>query len=401
MTTRVTRAKSGSGLVSKQSSTIAGGITRKRAALGDVSNVNKENAKAVLKAAAAAVKPRITTRSSSTSLPKVKEEASVAEPAKKKRTNTKVEAPGSKHEPTRKKIKVSDTKDWDDLDAEDASDPLMVSEYVVEIFDYMNELEISTLPNPDYMATQKDLQWSMRGILVDWLIEVHAKFRLLPETLFLAINIIDRFLSLRVVSLAKLQLVGITAMFIAAKYEEVLAPSIQSFVYMADNGYTDDEILTAERYVLGVLDFNLSYPNPMNFLRRNSKADNYDIQTRTVAKYFMEISCLDHRFLKYPPSMIAAAGMYLARRTLYRGDWDANLVHYSGYKESEIKPVEALMLDYLGSEPVRHDAFFKKYANKKFMKASIFVRDWLIKHGYSKPSENGEDRNYKQGRMLA
>jgi len=177
------------------------------------------------------------------------------------------------------------------------------------------------MPNPNYMDEQKELQWKMRAILVDWLIEVHNKFRLLPETLYLTVNIIDRFLSLRVVSLVKLQLVGITAMFIAAKYEEVVAPSIQNFIYMTDNGYTDEEILKAERYVLQVLDFSLQYPSPMSFLRRASKADNYDIQTRTLAKYLMEISLVDHRFLPYPPSLIAAAGLYLARKMLCRGEW--------------------------------------------------------------------------------
>ena len=61
----------------------------------------------------------------------------------------------------------------------------------------------------------------MRGILTDWLVQVHVRFRLMPETLFLCINIIDRFLSVRVVSLAKLQLVGITCLFITAKVEEI------------------------------------------------------------------------------------------------------------------------------------------------------------------------------------
>ena len=86
------------------------------------------------------------------------------------------------------------------------------------------------------MDNQKELKWKMRAILVDWIIEVHTKFRLLPETLFLAVNIIDRFLSLRVVSLVKLQLVGVTALFIASKFEEVMSPSIQSFLYMAEDG---------------------------------------------------------------------------------------------------------------------------------------------------------------------
>ena len=208
-----------------------------------------------------------------------------------------------------------------DLDAEDYDDPLMVAEYVVEIFDYLKALEEPTMPNPDYMGFQHHLEWHLRGVLVDWLVEVHTRFHLLPETIFLAINIIDRFLSARVVELEKLQLVGITAMFIASKYEEVLSPHVQNFRHVADDGFTEDEILKAERFVLSALNYDLSYPNPMNFLRRISKADNYDIQTRTLGKYLLEISLLDHKFMRYRPSHIAAASMYLARLVLERGEW--------------------------------------------------------------------------------
>lgn len=207
------------------------------------------------------------------------------------------------------------------LDLEDHDDPLMVSEYVVEIFEYLKELEVTTMANPNYMDDQQELEWKMRGILVDWLLEVHTRFRLLPETLFLAVNIIDRFLSTKIVQLDRLQLVGVTAMFIASKYEEVLSPHVQNFIHVADDGFTEDEILSAERFVLTALNYDLSYPNPMNFLRRISKADNYDIQTRTLGKYLLEIGCLDHRFIEHPPSLVAAAAMYLARLVLERGPW--------------------------------------------------------------------------------
>jgi hypothetical protein len=175
------------------------------------------------------------------------------------------------------------------------------------------------------MDAQPNLKWEMRSLLTDWLIEVHHKFRLLPETLFLAVNLVDRFLSARVVSLAKLQLVGLTCLFIAAKYEEVICPTVQNFLFMADGGYTDDEILSAEKYVLTTLEFDMSYPNPMHFLRRVSKAEGYDIQTRTLAKYLMEMSCVDHRFLPYGPSLLAAAGVYMARLVLDRPEWVSRL----------------------------------------------------------------------------
>ncbi|KAJ2964145.1 hypothetical protein NQZ79_g1003 [Umbelopsis isabellina] len=284
-----------------------------------------------------------------------------------------------------KALKVA-SQNWTDLDAEDKNDPMMVTEYVNEIFEYMRVLELETLPQANYMDSQKELVWKMRGILVDWLMEVHCNFGLLPETLFLAVNIIDRFLSARVVSLVKLQLVGVTALFVASKYEEVMAPSIKNFTFMADGSLKDADILKAERYVLQVLDFQLCYPNPMHFLRRASKADSYDIYTRTVAKYFMEIPLVDHRFMACPPSLISATALFLAKKMLSRGDWDANLVHYSGYKETQLRKWAELMLDYLAQEPA-HDAFFKKYASKKFMKASIFVRDWMVKYYNNRPTE--------------
>lgn len=208
-----------------------------------------------------------------------------------------------------------------DLDAEDSEDPLMVAEYVHDIFDYLKVLERTTLPNPDYMEHQDDLDWHERNVLIDWLIEVHQKFSLLPETLFLAINILDRFLSHKIAQLAKLQLVGVTAMFIAAKYEEVLSPHVANFAYVTDTQCSEADILSAERYILATLDYDLSYPNPMNFLRRISKADNYDIQTRTLGKYLLEIGVVDHKFMAHRPSLIAAASMYMSRMILGRGEW--------------------------------------------------------------------------------
>ena len=207
------------------------------------------------------------------------------------------------------------------VDAADVDDPLLVAEYATEIFEYLLDLEEKTLPNPDYMDHQEELEWKMRGILVDWLIEVHARFYLLPETLFLTVNIIDRFLSLKVVQLDRLQLVGVTAMFIASKYEEVLTPHVANFRHVADDGFSVDEILSTERYMLSALNYDLSYPNPMDFLRRISKADNYDIRTRTLGKYMVEISLLDHRFMRYRQSHLAAAAMYLAWMILDRGEW--------------------------------------------------------------------------------
>ncbi|KAI1638190.1 cyclin-like protein [Biscogniauxia mediterranea] len=444
--TRMTRAKAAAldvdvmsqpakqPLQAKKAATNANtGATRKRAALGDVSNVGKGEVAEGKKAAAGAkiglvskaAQPagvqksnaRTTTRAvlgaKETKKTEVKRAGSgsgaIGAVSKRKATATTTvkQDNAEEGEPVRKKANTADKKQErveakeafqeavekaeeeflaapapyvypegvKDLDSEDLDDPLMAAEYATDIFEYMRDLEVKSQPNPQYMLHQDDLEWKTRGILIDWLIEVHTRFHLLPETLFLAINIIDRFLSEKVVQLDRLQLVGITAMFIASKYEEVLSPHVANFEHIADNGFTTAEILSAERFILTTLNYDLSYPNPMNFLRRISKADNYDIQSRTIGKYLMEISLLDHRFMAYRPSHVAAAAMYMSRLVLDRGEWDATITYYSGYTEEEIEPVFELMVDYL-VRPVIHEAFYKKYANKKFMKASIMTRAW-------------------------
>jgi G2/mitotic-specific cyclin 2 len=184
-----------------------------------------------------------------------------------------------------------------------------------------NPRQLDVLPDPDYMSGQTEITWHMRETLVDWLLQVHMRYHMLPETLWIAINLVDRFLSKRIVSLVKLQLVGVTAMFIAAKYEEILAPSVDEFVFLTESGYTREEILKGESIVLQTLEFRVSqYCSPYSWMRKISKADDYEIQTRTLAKFLTELTLLDWRFLAVKPSLVAAVGMYSARRML-GGDW--------------------------------------------------------------------------------
>ncbi|KAJ3569754.1 hypothetical protein NPX13_g5974 [Xylaria arbuscula] len=269
---------------------------------------------------------------------------------------------------------------------EDAWDISMVAEYGDEIFQYMRQQEITLLPNPHYMDDQGEIQWSMRSVLMDWVVQVHARFGLLPETLFLTVNCIDRFLSNKIVSLAKLQLVGATAIFIAAKYEEINCPSVQEIVYMVDSGYTVEEILKAERFMLSMLDFELGWPGPMSFLRRISKADDYDLETRTLAKYFLEVVIMDERFVASPPSYIAAGAHCLSRLILHKGDWTPAHVHYSGYTYQQLKPLVTMLLDCCRHARKHHSAIFEKYSDKRYRHASTYVEEEIMR-GYTLPFE--------------
>ncbi|KAI4525481.1 A/B/D/E cyclin [Schizophyllum commune Loenen D] len=258
----------------------------------------------------------------------------------------------------------------------DPEDDNMVSEYANEIFEYMSELEEELMPVADYIDGQNEITWAMRQTLIDWLLQVHLRYHLMPETLWIATNIIDRFLSKRVVSMVKLQLVGITAMFIAAKYEEILAPSVDEFVFMTEKGYKKEEILKGERIVLQTLDFKIShYCSPYSWMRRISRADDYDIQTRTLSKFLIEITLLDHRFIRVKPSLVAAVGMYCARKML-GGDWNEAFVYHSGYTEEYLIPGHNMLVEKMQEAGFTRTYLYKKYGHKKFLKASVFATEW-------------------------
>ena len=141
-----------------------------------------------------------------------------------------------------------------------------VKEYQEEIIEYLLSLEQEKRINPDYMKVQKDINEKMRIILIDWLVEVHLKFKLLPETLFLTINWIDRYLQKNQTQRDKLQLIAVSSLLIACKYEEIYPPEISSFVYITDNAYKKEDILNYELKILESLEYDVTYPTPLRFL---------------------------------------------------------------------------------------------------------------------------------------
>ncbi|KAI1477532.1 cyclin-like protein [Daldinia eschscholtzii] len=284
----------------------------------------------------------------------------------------------------RKTSDIPDDEEWDIS---------MVTEYGEEIFAYMKEVEIDLLPKPHYMDIQTEIKWSMRAVLMDWVIQVHTRFGLLPETLFLAVNYIDRFLSVKIVSIGKLQLVGATALLLAAKYEEINCPSVQEIVYMVDGGYSQEEVLKAERFMLSMLNFALGWPGPMSFLRRISKADDYDSEIRTVAKYFLEVTVMDERFVSSPPSYVAAGAQCLSRMILGKGDWTPEHVHYSGYTYDQLKPLIGMIFDCCRIGRKHHRAVFEKYSGRLFKRVATFVEDQIL-IGFRLPFQRGYHQTY-------
>ncbi|KAF1730852.1 G2/mitotic-specific cyclin-3 [Beauveria bassiana D1-5] len=250
------------------------------------------------------------------------------------------------------------------------------------------------LPNPHYMEMQTEIQWSMRSVLMDWLVQVHSRFALLPETLFLTVNYIDRFLSYKIISVTKLQLVGATALLVASKYEEINCPSMDEIVFMVDNGYSPEEILKAERFMLSMLNFELGWPGPMSFLRRVSKADDYDLDTRTLAKYFLELTIMDERFVASPPSFLAAGAHCLSRLILNKGDWTKAHVYFSGYTWSQLKPLVTMLIECCEHPRLHHAAVYEKYREKRFKEAATLVQ-LALDRGFTLPQHTAPMRAFK------
>ncbi|GMG60241.1 unnamed protein product [Ambrosiozyma monospora] len=264
---------------------------------------------------------------------------------------------------------------------EDTWDVAMVAEYGPELFNYLRELEAKYCPYPYYIPqVQSEITWEHRATLINWIVQVHERFNLLPETLFLTVNVIDRFLSRRAISLSRFQMCGAMALFVAAKFEEINCPSIRQMAHMVSNNYTVDELLKAEKFLINELKFEMGYPGPMSFLRKTSKADDYDSEIRTLSKYFLEITIMDARFVSSPPSWLAAGAYYLSKRVLQQGSaWTDIHVYYSGYTEEQLVPLADMLISCCLDYETHHKAIFDKYSGRKFKRSSLFVREYLSK----------------------
>jgi len=275
----------------------------------------------------------------------------------------------------------------EDIDAADGDNPQLCAEYVKDIYDYLRQLEQLYAVQADYLTmpagskVKSEINGKMRAILIDWLIQVHQRFSLLQETLYLTVGILDRYLSTRFaeVKRKKLQLVGVSCMWIASKYEEMYAPEINDFVYITDNAYTSLDIRSMELDILRALDFNLGKPLPLHFLRRNSKAAGVDAKQHNFAKFFMEMTLQEYSFVHVSPSQLAAAALCLSCRvvneesdeTTEKLRWEDKMVHYSGYKESELEPLMSSIASFVTkSESSKLNFVKQKYQSSKFMRIS-------------------------------
>ncbi|XP_005146001.1 G2/mitotic-specific cyclin-B2 [Melopsittacus undulatus] len=260
----------------------------------------------------------------------------------------------------------------EDIDAEDCGDPQLCSDYVKDIYEYLRELELQQSVRPHYLDG-KTINGRMRSILVDWLVQVHSRFQLLQETLYMCVAVMDRFLQNHPVSRKRLQLVGVTALLLASKYEEMFSPDVADFVYITDNAYTSNEIREMEIVILQELNFSLGRPLPIHFLRRASKAGEADAKQHMLAKYLMELTLVDYDMVHYRPSEIAAAALCLSQKLLGHNKWDAKQEYYTGYTEDSLEMTMKHMAKNVfkvNENLTKYSATKNKYASSKLLMIS-------------------------------
>lgn len=230
-----------------------------------------------------------------------------------------------------------------DIDYVDKENDLAAVEYVEDMYIFYKEVVNESKPQM-YMHTQPEIDEKMRSILIDWLVEVHVKFDLSPETLYLTVNIIDRFLSLKTVPRRELQLVGVSALLIASKYEEIWPPQVNDLVYVTDNSYNSRQILVMEKTILGNLEWYLTVPTQYVFLVRFIKASGSDQKLENLVHFLAELGLMHHDSLMFCPSMLAASAVYTARCCLNKTPtWTDTLKFHTGYSESQLMDCSKLL----------------------------------------------------------
>ncbi|XP_027092186.1 G2/mitotic-specific cyclin-2-like [Coffea eugenioides] len=234
-----------------------------------------------------------------------------------------------------------------DIDSVDKNNPLAVVEYIDDLYAYYKRTEISSCVPSNYMAQQFDINERMRGILIDWLIEVHYKFELMDETLYLTVNLIDRFLTTVSVVRKKLQLVGVTAMLLACKYEEVSVPVVEDLILISDRAYSRNDVLEMESLMINTLQFNLSVPTAYVFMRRFLKAADSNKKLELLSFFIVELCLVEYEMLRFPPSLLAAAAIFTAQCSVNGfKKWTKTCERHTNYTEDQLLECSKLMVTF-------------------------------------------------------
>lgn len=194
-------------------------------------------------------------------------------------------------------------------------------EYFEDVLDHMERMETLTLPDLHSIDSQHEIQWYMRPYLVDFLVESHQVFGLLPETLYLTVNILDRYCSRRVVYKKHYQLVACASLLLAAKYgdKKDRVPTFRELKSICCGLYDEEMFAQMELHVLQTLDWTLGAPTVDAFLNMAlSNIQETDAVERDLTLYICELSLYHRDFVAVRPSVLSRSALALARAILQR-----------------------------------------------------------------------------------
>ena len=262
-----------------------------------------------------------------------------------------------------------------EVDKADASDPRFVTEYVSPIFDRL-WAHASQTPYVagDYLVNQPEIDIKMRGMLIDWLVDVHWKFKLYPETLYLCVNLIDRFLACKAnIAKGQLQLVGATCMLIAAKYEDIYAPEIKDIIHITDRAYKKEEILAMEVEILNTLQFAICSPSALLYLLRLGKLGRIDERQFFLAQYCLELALPNYSiWVRHPPAQLASSVLFLSNKLLRKSPgWPPALAEMTGFPEAQLKGIAKELCNVL-QQVSAQDTLDTRAIKRKFSQAKYF-----------------------------
>eukprot|EP00826_Nyctotherus_ovalis_P037030 TRINITY_DN334_c0_g1_i14.p1 TRINITY_DN334_c0_g1~~TRINITY_DN334_c0_g1_i14.p1 ORF type:complete len:369 (+),score=76.82 TRINITY_DN334_c0_g1_i14:94-1200(+) len=215
------------------------------------------------------------------------------------------------------------------------SGPQECAEYSDEIYKHLRVIEREYKVDYNYMKSQKEITTTMRAILIDWLVDVNVRFKFRPETLFLTVNVLDRYLQREQVTKSRLQLVGVAAVLIASKYEEIYPPKIKHFIHTTNNAYDKRDVLLMESKILSTLQFKLNAPSSNRFLQEFNKVLRPSKKTSFLAQFLLELSLLESVMLKYSPSLTAASALSVAQKVANDSS-EARTKQITGYTDIDL-----------------------------------------------------------------
>ena len=167
-------------------------------------------------------------------------------------------------------------------------DTQFVDDYFEDCFTFMMQKEDKTYKLQNYMSSQLDINEKMRGILLDWIIDLHHKFKMFPQTLYATTMIIDLYLSKKPATKENLQLIGTAALYIAAKYEETYqVPELDDLVHFSAKAFTKDQIVKMEADIICTLDFNLIMETSFRFFEPLARLCKMEEKNFHLAQYVL------------------------------------------------------------------------------------------------------------------